>query len=113
MREYLSELMKHYRELEKRERVALVSLSVFLLGVVIYVGIWTPANSYVLDSQIDHDRYLKLLTYLKSTELQARNSSGNQKSGKASGQSLLSSVSRSAQSVGINPSRLQPEGARL
>lgn len=111
MREYFQELIKHYRELEKRERIALVSLSVFLLGVVLYVGIWTPANSYVLDSQIDHDRYLKLLTYLKSTELQARNSSGNQKSGKASGQSLLSSVSRSAQSVGINPSRLQPEGS--
>lgn len=111
MRAYFRELMKHYRELEKREQVALLSLSVFLLGVVLYVGIWTPANRYVLDSQIDHDRHLKLLTYLKSTESQARSSSGNQSSGKAAGQSLLSSVSRSAQSVGINPSRLQPEGS--
>jgi general secretion pathway protein M len=111
MRDYFRELMTHYKELEKRERAALLSLSVFLFGVVLYAGIWSPANSYVLDSQVDHDRYLKLLTYLKSTEAQARSSSGNQSSGKAAGQSLLSSVSKSAQSVGISPSRLQPEGS--
>ncbi len=111
MKEYLSELIKHYKELEKRERVALVSLSVFLLGVVLYAGIWVPANSYVADSQIDHDRYLKLLTFLESTESQARSSSGNQSPGQATGQSLLSSVSRSARGVGIKPSRLQPEGS--
>ena len=111
MRDYFRELMKHYKELEKRERIALLSLSVFLFGVVLYVGVWSPANSYVLDSQVDHDRYLKLLTYLKSTESQARSSEGNQGSGKVTGQSLLSSLSKSAQSVGINPSRLQPEGS--
>jgi general secretion pathway protein M len=111
MREYFRELLKHYKVLEKREQVALLSLSVFLLGVVLYVGIWAPANNYVLDSKVDHDRYLKLLTFLKSTESQARSSEGNQDAGKATGQSLLSSVSGSAQSVGIKPSRLQPEGS--
>ena len=111
MKDYLHELMKHYHELEKRERVAVVSLSIFLAGVVLYLGVWAPVNNYALEAQIDHDRYLKLLTYLKSTESQARSSSEKQSTGKATGQSLLSSVSKSARSVGIKPSRLQPEGS--
>lgn len=111
MRDYFRELMKHYRELEKRERVAVVSLSIFLVGVVLYLSIWAPVSDYALEAEIDHDRYLKLLTYLKSTESQARNSSESQSTGKATGQSLLSSVSKSARSVGIKPSRLQPEGS--
>jgi general secretion pathway protein M len=52
-----------------------------------------------------------LLTYLKSTESQARSSSESQGTGEATGQSLLSSVSKSARSIGINPNRLQPEGS--
>ena len=111
MKDYLHELMKHYHELEKRERVAVVSLSIFLIGVVLYLGVWAPVNNYALEAQIDHDRYLKLLTYLKSTESQARSSSESQTTGKATGQSLLSSVSKSARSIGIKPSRLQPEGS--
>ena len=111
MRDYFRELMKHYRELEKRERVAVVSLSIFLAGVVLYLGVWAPVNNYALEAQIDHDRYLKLLTYLKSTESQARSVSEKQSTGKATGQSLLSSVSKSARSIGIKPSRLQPEGS--
>ena len=111
MRDYFLELIKHYHELEKRERVAVVSLSIFLVGVVLYLGIWAPVNNYALEAQIDHDRYLKLLTYLKSTESQARRSSEKQSTGKATGQSLLSSVSKSARSVGIKASRLQPEGS--
>ena len=74
MRDYFLELIKHYHELEKRERVAVLSLSIFLVGVVLYLGIWAPVNNYALEAQIDHDRYLKLLTYLKSTESQARRS---------------------------------------
>jgi len=111
MRAYFRELMKYYNELEKRERAAVLSLSIFLVGVVLYAGIWAPVNSYALETQIDHDRYLKLLTYLKSTESQARSSSEDQSTGKGAGQPLLSSVSKSARSVGINPSRLQPEGS--
>ena len=111
MKVYLRELIKHYNELEKRERAALLSLSIFLFGVLLYAGIWSPANRYVLESQIDHDRYLKLLTYLKSTESQARSTLENKSAGEPAGQSLLSSVSRSARNVGVNPSRLQPEGS--
>jgi general secretion pathway protein M len=111
MRDNFRELIKHYHELEKRERVAVVSLSMFLVGVVLYFGIWAPVNNYALEARIDHDRYLKLLTYLKSTESQARSSSEKQSTGKTTGQSLLSSVSKSARSVGIKPSRLQPEGS--
>ena len=45
MKDYLHELMKHYHELEKRERVAVVSLSIFLAGVVLYLGVWAPVNN--------------------------------------------------------------------
>lgn len=110
MRDYVRDLMKQYKSLEKRERLAVLSLSIFLAGVVLYAGIWAPLNSYALEGRVDHDRYLSLLTYLKSTEAQARNSSDNPGAGSTGGQSLLSSVSKSARSVGINPSRLQPEG---
>ena len=111
MRVYLRELIKHYNELEKRERAALLSLSIFLFGVLLYAGIWSPANRYALESQIDHDRSLELLTYLKSTESKARSTLENKSAGDPAGQSLLSSVSRSARTVGVNPSRLQPEGS--
>jgi len=111
VRVYLRELIKHYNELEKRERAALLSLSIFLFGVLLYAGIWSPANRYALESQIDHDRSLELLTYLKSTESKARSTLENKSAGDRAGQSLLSSVSRSARTVGVNPSRLQPEGS--
>ncbi len=110
MRDYFRDLMKQFKELERRERAAVLSLSIFFFGVVLYAGIWAPLNSYALEARVDHDRYLSLLTYLKSTESQARNASGNQGAGMTGGQSLLSAVSKSARSVGINPSRLQPEG---
>ena len=110
MRDYFRDLMKQFKELERRERAAVLSLSIFFFGVVLYAGIWAPLNSYALEARVDHDRYLSLLTYLKSTESQARNASDNQGAGMTGGQSLLSAVSKSARSVGINPSRLQPEG---
>ncbi|MBT5701042.1 MAG: type II secretion system protein M [Gammaproteobacteria bacterium] len=111
MRDYFRDLMKQFKELERRERAAVLSLSIFLFGVVLYAGIWAPLNSYALEGRVDHDRYLSLLTYLKSTESQARSASDNQGAGMTGGQSLLSAVSKSARSVGINPSRLQPEGS--
>ena len=53
---------------------------------------------------------MKLLQYLKSTESEAKAAAGNGNKTPASSQSLLTQVSRTAQSVDIKPSRMQPEG---
>ncbi len=107
---YVGPLQERFAELEARERYALILLSGFLLIVVFYLAIWTPLNGYVESSASDRDRHLSLLQYFKSTEAEAKASAGNKGPATLSGQSLLSEVSRSAQSVGINPSRMQPEG---
>ena len=84
-------------------------LSYFFFGLVLYLGVWLPLKNYVQKSEAAHDRYLELLAYLESTQELAKGA-GNPSSAKQRGQSLLSTVSRSAEAIGIKPSRLQPEG---
>ena len=110
MNKSVASIYKRFLELEKREQNALVLLGSFFLAVIFYLAIWTPVNGYVDDRRVDRDRYLNLLQYLKSTESEAKAAAGNGTRTPASGQSLLTQVSRTAQSVGINPSRMQPEG---
>ena len=110
MRDYFRMALGWFRSLESRERVALSSLVLFFFGLVLYLGVWSPLKNYVQKSEADHDRYLELLAYLESTQELAKGSPGNPSSAKQRGQSLLSTVSRSAEAIGIKPSRLQPEG---
>ena len=110
MNAYIAELRERFDALEAREQTALVVLGGFLAILVFYFTLWTPAYDYLEDSQVDHDRHLKLLTYLQSTEAEARAAAqGGAKP--SAGRNLLTSVSRTAQTVGINPSRMQPEGS--
>lgn len=92
--------------LEARERHALVALGLFLAALLFYLAVWAPVSRYVAQGQAERDRQLGLLQYFQATEAEAR----AQKGGKAASQSLLSEVSRSAQALGLNPSRIQPEG---
>ena len=92
--------------LEARERHALAALCVFLAALLFYLAVWAPLNTYVAQSQAERDRQWALLQYFQATAAEAR----AQKGGKAASQSLLSEVSRSAQALGLNPSRIQPEG---
>lgn len=106
----LAELRQRYAALEHREQVALSSLSVFLVVVVFYLAVWVPVNTFLADSRADYERQLSLLTYLQSTEAQARAASASPSPTGGQRQSMLTSVSRTAQAVGVNPSRMQPEG---
>lgn len=110
MNAYLLDLRRRFDSLEKREQSALLLLSGFLVILVFYFAVWSPLNGYVTDSQLNHDRHLKLLTYLRSTEEEAKAAArgGNRPS---AGRNILTSVSRTAQTIGINPSRMQPEGS--
>ena len=110
MNQYLVELEERFNALEKRERLALLSLAAFLAVAVFYLVIWTPINDFAADSRLDHDRHLKLLTYLRSTEADARRVAQGGDRKQSADRNLLTSVSQTAQFVGINPSRMQPEG---
>jgi general secretion pathway protein M len=110
MNAYVAMLRSRFDQLEKREQTALVLLSAFLGAVFLYVVVWSSIVDYVASSEADYDRHAKLFHYLQSTEAQARAVSGTKPPSASSGQSLLTSVSRTAQTVGIKPSRMQPEG---
>ena len=111
MNAFLTDLRTRFGDLEKREQQALLALAAFLIPVVFYLAVWSPAVSFQADSELEFNRHQKLLTYLQSTEAQAKASVGKGSGSQLSGQSLLTSVSRAAQNVGIKPSRLQPEGS--
>ncbi len=111
MNKMLATVQSRFLDLEKREQNALIGLAAFFVVLIFYLGIWTPLNTFVDDSRQDRNRHLELLQYLKSTEAEAKASTGTQARNTMSGQAMLTQVSRTAQSVGINPSRMQPEGA--
>jgi general secretion pathway protein M len=110
MNSLISDLKARFEELDPREQRALLLMSGFLLLVIFYLFIWSPVGSYKVEGQADYDRQLALFSYLKSTEPEARAVAGGASDVRKGGQTLLSSVSSAARSVGINPSRLQPEG---
>lgn len=107
---WIQNLLLRYDQLERRDRLALNGLSGFVVLLLIYALIWSPVNTYYNDGLQNHVRQLSILQYLRASEQQARSSLGKQSRIAVSGQSLLSTVSSSAQQSGIKPSRLQPEG---
>ena len=109
MNELMKDLRSRLDELEKRERNALFGLLGFLVIVFFYLLIWVPVNEFVAAGERDYSRHLTLLEHLKSTEAIAR-AAGGQSSRSQGERSLLTTVSRTAQTVGVSPSRIQPEG---
>lgn len=110
MNQFLDDVRSRFDDLEKRERIALTGLAVFLSTVVFYLAVWAPINEFVDDGQRDYARHLSLLEHLRSTEAEARASKGKSQRQVSSG-SLLTTVTKAAQAVGVSPSRMQPEGS--
>ena len=110
LRLWVGMLEDRYASLEERERYALMALAAFTVLLMFYLVIWSPVNNLVTDSRLERDRHLELLRHFKSTEARARAAAESNGDSQASGQMLLSEISRSAQMVGIAPSRMQPEG---
>lgn len=110
MNVFLDEIKSKFAGLEKREQTALISLSTFLFVTFLYLGVWAPLDAYQVSAQQDYKRHLALFEYLKSTEAEAKNAVNSGSATSPGGQSLLTIVSRTAQGVGISPSRMQPEG---
>ncbi len=105
----IQSLVKRYDELERRDRIALNGLGAFFGVLFLYLLAWVPANDFLVKNQQNHDRQLSLIEYLRASEKQAR--SAGKAAPSVDGQSLLSTVSGSAQKFNIKPNRLQPEGS--
>ena len=105
----LQVLVQRYEHLEKRDRFALNGLISFIAILLLYVLVWVPANNFLADRKLNHERQLSLLQYLRSTEQQARASAGKKGSSVSSNKPLLQTVSNLAGLAGIQPDRLQPE----
>ena len=110
MNKFVEELKTRFGQLENRERVALLSLCSFLVVVIFYFLLWVPTIEFVDSGKRDYDRHLKLLEYLRSTEGEA-SASKTRPNPAMSARSLLTTVTRTAQTVGVTPSKLQPEGS--
>ena len=105
----IAPLKERFDSMQSSEQRAVTILGVFVIGVVIYLGIWAPASDWRISAEQDRDRQFETLSMMKETEGQARAAAKDGPSETAEG-SLLSLVSSSAQGQGINPNRLQPEG---
>ncbi|MFB0933925.1 MAG: type II secretion system protein GspM, partial [Pseudomonadales bacterium] len=67
----IEQLKQRYQQLEKRDRLALNSLSAFLGLMLVYFMVWSPANSYVEQSRQNYQRQAALLSYLRASEAKA------------------------------------------
>ena len=106
----LDKITGRYLQLEKTERSALKALASFFTLLFLYFVIWNPVNQYHDSNEVERDRQLSVIQYMRASEKEARASSQGVNRG-STGQSLLTVVSRTAQQMGIKPNRLQPEGA--
>lgn len=99
-----------YAGLESRDRYALIGLALFFGLLFIVAGIWLPASNYAAGAEASRDSERELIAWMNTTATQARAMAGNQTAARKPGQSLLTSVSRTAKAFGISPNKLQPEG---
>ena len=103
------QIRQRIQELERKEKLAILALSVFLALLTFFLVIWFPIYEYKQKQRDSYERSLDLLLYLQSTEEEARSVKVDG-SERMSGQTLLTKVTRTAKTAGIQPSRLQPEG---
>ena len=103
------QIRQRIQELERKEKLAILALSVFLALLTFFLVIWFPIYEYKEKRRDSYERSLDLLLYLQSTEEEAR-SVKVEGAKRMSGQTLLTKVTRTAKTAGIQPSRLQPEG---
>lgn len=103
------QIRQRIQELERKEKLAILALSVFLALLTFFLVIWFPIYEYKEKRRDSYERSLDLLLYLQSTEEEARSVKVDG-SKRMSGQTLLTKVTRTAKTAGIQPSRLQPEG---
>lgn len=107
---YVKNMTNRYLALERRDQTALIGLGIFVGALILYYGMWVPANEFFQSHQLQRDQELSLIKYMRASEDRARASRAS--AGQSvSGQALLTQISRTAQKFQINPNRLQPQGS--
>ena len=110
MNSLISLITQRIQELEKREKLAILAVSVFLAFLTFILVVWFPVHEYREKQRSSYEKSLDLLLYLQSTEEEARSLGKKDGAKRMSGQTLLTKVTRTAKTAGIQPTRLQPEG---
>ena len=103
------QIRQRIQELERKEKLAILALFLFLAFLTFFSLVWLPIYEYREKQRGHYEKSLDLLLYLRSTEEEARMVK-DEGSKRMSGQTLLTKVTRTAKTAGIQPSRLQPEG---
>ena len=110
MNSLISHITQRIQELEKREKLAILAVSAFLAFLTFILVVWFPVYEYREKQRSSYEKSLDLLLYLQSTEEEARALGKKDGAKRMSGQTLLTKVTRTAKTAGIQPTRLQPEG---
>ena len=110
MNSLISHITQRIQELEKREKLAILAVSAFLAFLTFILVVWFPVHEYREKQRSSYEKSLDLLLYLQSTEEEARALGKKDEAKRMSGQTLLTKVTRTAKTAGIQPTRLQPEG---
>ena len=110
MNSLISQITQRIQELERKEKLVILAASAFLAFLAFFLLVWVPIYDYREKQRNSYEKSLDLLLYLQSTEEEAR--AVGKKGGvkQMSGQMLLTKVTRTAKTAGIQPTRLQPEG---
>lgn len=103
-------LKQHYQQLGSRDRKAVHLLAVFLGLILLGYGIVLPSYHFYRDNRADYLSQQTLLAWVQANADRARALPRQRAQAKPS-QPILQTVSSSAGQFGLNPNRLQPEGA--
>ena len=92
---------------EPRERLVYTALAVFAAVAILWAGVWKPVSDWRTVQANRHGNAITLLGWLRANESRVRATlaQGDDQSGNA----VLPTVTRAAESRGIKVGRLQPE----
>jgi len=99
--------------LPARDQLSLKCLSVAMLAFLLYIVIWVPVQDSLKAAKLEVRQNYNDLVWMMENESKARSlakTSDTRPTAKISGQSLLSTISTSAQNFGIELQRFEPRG---
>ncbi|MVW77265.1 general secretion pathway protein GspM [Pseudomonas sp. R-22-3w-18] len=107
-----SQLLQRWRALAAREQMALAALGLFLALVLLYLGIWQPAQRQLLEARQAFAEQRELHAYLQAHADLARGLSASPQQ-RVEPERLQGLVTSSAQQQGLSIERLDGDGAGM
>lgn len=103
-------LRQRWHALAPRERLALAALAAFLLGLVLYGGLWLPVERQRSQALSDFQRQRELLAYLQARAPEARALGERPEPSVTSPADLQRQVTSAAEGQGLTIERLDAAG---